>query len=127
MAADLSLYADDYRAGERTFQILTQAVGRSGRGEKAGEAVIQTYSPDHYAIQTAAAQDYEGFYEQEMYYREMMGYPPVEHLLAVLLSCEEETLLETGADYLKNFAERAAGKAPIRDHRAGQSVHWKNQ
>ena len=113
LAADMSLYADDYRAGERTFQILTQAVGRSGRGEKAGEAVIQTYSPDHYAIQTAAAQDYEGFYEQEMYYREMMGYPPVEHLLAVLLSCEEETLLETGADYLKNFAKRAAGKAPI--------------
>ena len=113
LAADMSLYADDYRAGERTFQILTQAVGRSGRGEKAGEAVIQTYSPDHYAIQTAAAQDYEGFYEQEMYYREMMGYPPVEHLLAVLLSCEEESLLEKGASYLKTFAERAAGKAPV--------------
>ena len=64
LAADMSLYTDDYRSGERTFQLLTQAVGRAGRGDKKGEAVIQTYSPDHYAIATSAAQDYEAFYEE---------------------------------------------------------------
>ena len=64
LAADLSLNAVDYRAGERTFQLLTQAVGRAGRGEKPGMAVIQTYHPEHYSIQTAAEQDYGAFYEK---------------------------------------------------------------
>ena len=58
LAADMSLYSDDYRSGERTFQLLTQAAGRAGRGQKEGEAVIQTYTPTHYSIVTAAAQDY---------------------------------------------------------------------
>lgn len=106
LAADMSLYADDYRAGERTFQLLTQAVGRAGRGRKKGEAVIQTYSPEHYSIVTAAAQDYEAFYEEEIHYRELMGYPPAENLLAVLASCEEEVLLEKGCRYLKEYALR---------------------
>lgn len=69
------LNAVDYRAGERTFQLLTQAVGRAGRGEKPGMAVIQTYHPEHYSIQTAAEQDYGAFYEKEMDYRRLMGYP----------------------------------------------------
>ena len=106
LAADLSLYADDYRAGERTFQLLTQAAGRAGRGKSTGEVVIQTYSPEHYAIQTAANQDYEAFYEEEIAYRELMGYPPAEQLLAVLIAGENETLLETACGYLKAYAER---------------------
>ena len=106
LAADLSLYADDYRAGERTFQLLTQAAGRAGRGREAGEVVIQTYSPEHYAVQTAANQDYEAFYEEEIAYREMMGYPPVETLMAVLVTGEDEQLLETACMYLKGYAER---------------------
>ena len=106
LAADLSLYADDYRAGERTFQLLTQAAGRAGRGREKGEVVIQTYSPEHYVIQTAAAQDYEAFYEEEMEYRKLMGYPPAEQLMAVLISGEEEELLETACMYLKGYAER---------------------
>lgn len=106
LAADMSLYTDDYRAGERTFQLLTQAVGRAGRGHKGGEAVIQTYSPEHYGIVTAAAQDYEAFYEEEISYRKLMGYPPAENLLAVLASCEDEQLLEKGCRYLKEYALR---------------------
>ena len=111
LAADMSLYTDDYRSGERTFQLLTQAVGRAGRGERSGEAVIQTYSPEHYAIVTAAAQDYAAFYEEEIRYRELMGYPPVENLLAVLVSCEDEELLDRGCRYLKEFSMRFREKA----------------
>lgn len=83
VAADLSLGSGDFRAGERTFELLTQAVGRAGRGSLPGEAVIQTYQPEHYAITYAANQDYEGYYQEEILYRELGGYPPVEHLLAV--------------------------------------------
>ncbi len=90
LAADLSLSVGDYRAGERTFQLLTQAVGRAGRGELRGEAVIQTYQPEHYAVVHAAGQDYESFYNEEILYREMMEYPPVSHLLAVQIYAKEE-------------------------------------
>ena len=118
LAADLSLYADDYRAGERTFQLLTQAAGRAGRGEKAGEVVIQTYSPEHYSIVAAAKQDYEQFFQEEMTYRALMGYPPASQLMAVLVSCKEEKLLETACHYLKTYAETCCKKC----ERAGTSV-----
>lgn len=110
LAADMSLYTDDYRSGERTFQLLTQAAGRAGRGERHGEVVIQTYSPDHYAIVTSAAQDYEAFYQEEIRYRELMGYPPAENLLAVFVSCEDEALLEKGCHYLKEYILRVRGQ-----------------
>ena len=90
LAADLSLNQNDYRAGERTFQLLTQAAGRAGRGDKRGEVVIQTYQPEHYSIVHAANQDYCGFYEEEITYREFMKYPPVEHMLAVLITSREK-------------------------------------
>lgn len=118
LAADLSLYADDYRAGERTFQLLTQAAGRAGRGEKVGEVVIQTYSPEHYSIVAAAKQDYEQFFQEEMTYRALMGYPPASQLMAVLVSCKEEELLETACHYLKAYAETCCKKC----ERAGTSV-----
>ena len=103
LAADMSLYADDYRSGERTFQLLTQAAGRAGRGNRPGEVVIQSYNPEHYSIQMAAKQDYEGFYEEEMRYRELMGYPPVSQLLAVLMTGADEEQLELAAEYLKKY------------------------
>ena len=90
IAADLSLCTGDFRAGERTFQLLTQAAGRAGRGSLPGQMVIQTYQPDHYAIVRAARQDYEGFYEEEILYREMLGYPPAAHMLAVQIYAKEE-------------------------------------
>ena len=110
LAADISLYADDYRAAERTFQLLTQAAGRAGRGRKEGRVVIQTYTPDHYSIRAAAAQDYLAFYREEMEYRELMGYPPAAHLLAVLAASRDEALLEKGMYYLKQIALRIAKK-----------------
>lgn len=106
LAADLSLYGNDYRAGERTFQLLTQAAGRAGRGEKPGEVVIQTYNPEHYSIETASRQDYLGFYSEELEYRSLMGYPPVEHLLGIFMESKDETLLDTGANYTANYIKR---------------------
>ena len=114
LLADMSLYTSDYRSGERTFQLLTQAAGRAGRGDKPGEVLIQTYSPDHYAIRHAAFQDYDGFYEEEISFRQMLGYPPVCHLLGIMMSGADEAQLELAADYLKKFAERAAGREDYR-------------
>jgi primosomal protein N' (replication factor Y) len=102
LAADLSLGAGDYRCGERTFELLTQAVGRAGRGKLHGEAVIQTYQPEHYAVVHAAAQDYAGFYEEEILYREMSDYPPAAHMLAVQIYGKSE-------DNAKQLADRLAG------------------
>ncbi|MCM1154449.1 MAG: primosomal protein N' [Roseburia sp.] len=101
LAADLSLNQNDYRAGERTFQLLTQAAGRAGRGDKPGEVVIQTYQPEHYSIIHAANQDYEGFYEEEITYRELLQYPPAAHMLAVLSIAGDK---EQGGALLERFA-----------------------
>ncbi len=111
LAADLSLNSSDYRASERTFQLITQAVGRAGRGDRPGKALVQTYNPEHYGITNAIAQDYEGFYQEEISYRMLMDYPPAGNMMAVLGSSEDEVLLETGMEYLKKYAERIlAGK-----------------
>ena len=106
VAADLSLNAEDYRCAERTFQLLCQAAGRGGRGEKPGEAVIQTYQPDHYSIQAAAVQDYQAFYEEEMSYRMLLDYPPAAHMLAVLGSGPEDEILVQAMHYLKLYVQR---------------------
>lgn len=102
LAADMSLYRNDYRAGERTFQLLTQAAGRAGRGALAGEVVIQTYQPGHYAVVHAANQDYEGFFEEELSYRDLMMYPPAAHMMAVLVLADEEL---TGAEHAGELAD----------------------
>lgn len=113
LAADLSLNQNDYRAGERTFQLLTQAAGRAGRGSKAGEVVIQTYQPEHYSIVHAANQDYEAFYAEESVYRELLQYPPAAHMLAVLVISKKE---EDGQHVVNSFAglikERMTDDAP---------------
>ena len=101
LAADMSLYASDYRAAERTFQLLTQAAGRSGRGAIAGEVIIQTYTPEHYSIITAQSQDYKAFYEQEIMYRTLLNYPPVCNMLLVKLSSKDEKALEIATSTMK--------------------------
>lgn len=94
LAADLSLGANDYRAAERTFQLLTQAAGRAGRDKLPGEVVIQTYQPDHYSIVHAANQDYESFYEEEIAFRELAGYPPTAHMLGIFIQSRQEAAAE---------------------------------
>ena len=105
LAADLSLSFGDFRSAERTFQLLTQAAGRAGRGELPGEVVIQTYQPEHYSVQYAAAQDFEGFYAEEMQYRQLMQYPPAGRMMAIQFFGSEEprvkALAEDFCDYLK--------------------------
>jgi primosomal protein N' (replication factor Y) len=85
VSADLGLGLADFRAAERTFQLLTQVAGRAGRGEQAGEAIIQTLHPDHYSIKLATRQDYEGFFAEELTYRRAMAYPPAVGLISVVV------------------------------------------
>ena len=103
LAADLSLAVSDYRASERTFQLLTQAAGRAGRGKEPGEVVIQTYQPQHFAVQTAKEQNYEAFYEQEIAYRQMLRYPPIYHMLVVLCASKDIEAAEMSARSLAEF------------------------
>jgi len=83
--ADIGLYLPDFRAGERAFGLLCQVAGRAGRGEAMGQVVVQTYNPEHYAIQAAAAQDYAALYEYEIDARREMGSPPFNEMVHVVL------------------------------------------
>jgi primosomal protein N' (replication factor Y) len=105
LAADMSLSVGDYRAAERTFDLLTQAAGRAGRGEDPGEVVIQTYQPEHYSIVAAAAQDYLSFYKEEIIYRKLASYPPVWHMLAVMTVADEEKYGLDRAGVYKEIAD----------------------
>ena len=89
LAADMSLNVPDYRSGERTFQLLTQAVGRAGRGSLAGTAVIQTYDTEHYSIIASKNQNYQEFYDKEVVYRDLMDYPPCSHMLLMSIQSED--------------------------------------
>lgn len=113
LAADLSLFANDYWASERTFQLLCQVAGRAGRRERHGEAVIQTYQPEHYSITAAKKQDYEEFYQQEITYRKMLQYPPLGHLLAILLVSLDEKQVEKASILLAEAAKEKMGDKVI--------------
>lgn len=120
LAADLSLNLGTYQAAENCFQLITQAAGRAGRGELPGQVFIQTYQPENHAIRMAAAQDYEGFYQEEILLRQAMEYPPFSHIFSVLITgeMEQEVILAAqrlGA-FMNHYAERAGctvvGPAP---------------
>jgi primosomal protein N' (replication factor Y) len=102
VAADTLLSLPDFRAGERTFQLLTQVAGRAGRGDLPGRVLIQTYYPEHYAIQDAVRQDYLAFYEQELHYRRMMVYPPFASLANVIV---RDTNLENAIRWSRRLSE----------------------
>ncbi len=107
--ADLALHQPDFRAGERTFQLLTQVAGRAGRGDIEGEVVVQAFTPFHPAIQFARRHDFEGFYQQEIEFREQLKYPPVSRICLVTLKGRNEEKVKFSADYLKHELEKAVG------------------
>lgn len=103
LAADMSLNVGDFRAAERTFQLLTQAAGRAGRGEKRGRFIIQTYLPENEHIIAAAKQDYDSFYQLELAYRKMLNYPPIANIAAILIESPREKELDL---FAKKLADR---------------------
>ncbi len=100
LAADMSLYESDYKAAERTFQLLCQAAGRAGRGSMPGSVVIQTYAPENYSIEAASRQNYEEFFAEEMTYRQLMQYPPIANMVAVLLQSRNQKILIRATEFL---------------------------
>jgi primosomal protein N' (replication factor Y) len=110
VAGDSGLSFPDFRSAERTFQLLTQVAGRAGRGASPGHVVIQSYHPDNYALQFARKQDYAGFYEREIDFRRMMGYPPFRRLIQILISDPDHSkalaIAEKIARELKKIAEK---------------------
>lgn len=117
LAADLSLHAADFRAAERTFQLLTQAAGRAGRAELPGEVVIQTYQTEHHSIVYAGKGDYEGFYKQEMLYRKLMSYPPAAHILAVLIAAGDEEKALKASELLTGAIKQWEEKEELMEYR----------
>lgn len=102
ISADQSLYCGDFRASERTFSMLTQVIGRSGRGEKQGRAVIQTFTPSNEVIRLASLQDYDGFYETEILSRQLQDSPPFSDLFAVFITGENEPEVRNAAKYIRD-------------------------
>ncbi|MCZ6792650.1 MAG: primosomal protein N' [Planctomycetota bacterium] len=100
LLADTALHFPDFRAAERTFQLITQVAGRAGRGERRGRVVVQTFFPDHYAIECAARGDYDAFYDRETEFRRTFGYPPFGRLVKVVLSSNREDRLKKAAERL---------------------------
>lgn len=114
--ADISLHMPDFRAGERTFQLITQVAGRAGRGDVHGEVLVQTYTPYHPAIQGARRMDYEGFCDQDIAFREELGYPPFRHLTCITLrSKKEELVMLTARELRRRMAERLPSTCTISD------------
>jgi primosomal protein N' (replication factor Y) len=105
--ADLGLHFPDFRAAERTFQLLTQVAGRAGRGGESGRVVVQTYQPEHYAIRPAATHDYERFQREELVHRRALGWPPAGALARIVVSAEDESAARAGAATLANAAREA--------------------
>ena len=99
--ADLSLHLPDFRAGERTFQLLTQVAGRAGRGDVEGEVIVQAFTPFHPAIQYARRHDFAGFSEQELEFREQLKYPPITRAALLTLKGRNEDKVKISADHVK--------------------------
>lgn len=135
VSADMALNLPDFRAGEHTFQTLTQVAGRAGRGLLGGRVILQTYQPEHYAIQFAARHDMEGFYAHEMAFRQQLGYPPYRRLVRVVIRAEQETRAESeaiaAADLLRArlsklglAATEIIGPAPCFFRRVNNVYRW---
>jgi primosomal protein N' (replication factor Y) len=121
--ADLALHQPDFRAGERTFQLLTQVAGRAGRGDVEGEVFVQAFAPFHPAIQYARRHDFTGFYEQEMEFREQLKYPPVSRVALLTLKGRNEEKVKFSAEHLKRELDKilVTGGASVLASRAEKS------
>ncbi|MGG5462366.1 primosomal protein N' [Clostridium sp. B9] len=106
MAADMSLNLPDYKSSEKTFQLITQVSGRAGRGDKKGEVVIQSYSPEHYALTCAKNNDYDDFFKREIAIRKVMGYPPFDDLFLINLSGKGEIKIKLFAKKLEKYLRK---------------------
>jgi len=111
--ADMALHQPDFRAGERTFQLLTQVAGRAGRGDIEGEVFVQAFTPFHPAIQYARRHDFVGFYEQELEFREQLKYPPVGRVALLMLKGRNEDKVKFSADYVKREVETRVQAAKV--------------
>ena len=107
LLADMSLYLDDYRANERTFALLTQVIGRAGRSDKAGHAIIQTNNPDNDIIKLACAQDYDSFYENEIKLRKLLTFPPFCDIVLMTVSHSDERELAIATEFLGRLYVKA--------------------
>ena len=110
MAADTSLYVSNYESGQRTYELISQAAGRAGRGTKKGCVVIQTYKPEHYAVSCAASSDFDSYYDNEMSYRKMLNYPPVIHIWTAQLSGKDEDALNKAAEAFSDTVKKEAAE-----------------
>ncbi|UCC18086.1 MAG: primosomal protein N' [Dehalococcoidales bacterium] len=135
ISSDTALNLPDFRAGERTFQLLTQVAGRAGRGPLGGQVIIQTYSPDHYAIQAAARHDYSGLYNREIEYRRLLRYPPFSQLASMIFSHRNDNACQREAERMKKLVSNEInirgisgmsiiGPAPAFIHRLRGRYRW---
>ena len=113
IAADSMLHLPDFRASERSFQLLTQVSGRAGRHELPGEVVVQTYTPEHYSVVLASEYDYEGFFQREMNFRKQVGYPPYYFMVLINLSHENHVQVNQMANELANELAKNLSKESI--------------
>lgn len=111
--ADISLNIPDFRANERTFQLLSQVAGRSGRGKKEGTVMIQTYNPDHFVLKDVKQHDYLSFYQEEMNYRKLALYPPYTHLVSILIQGKNEQMVEESANHIKSYLTKQLDQVSI--------------
>jgi len=120
ISSDTALHLPDFRAAERTFQLITQVSGRAGRGTRPGKVILQTYNPSHYSIEMAARQDYPSFYEKEIQFREEGWYPPFSRLISfTALAADEEAAEQILAETADNLSERISALNKVRPAQKG--------
>lgn len=127
ISADGSLNIPDYRSSERTFQLITQVAGRAGRGDKKGKVVVQTFSPENYAVLASANYDYEGFFEKEITFRRLMKYPPFTDLILVEFTADSEAKAEIGASAFKNSISGLVAQYRDEIFEPRMAFHFKGQ
>jgi len=113
ISADTALNLPDFRSAERTFSLITQVAGRSGRGPKVGEVIVQTYNPDHYSIRRALKHNYRSFYESEIEFRKELSYPPISNLVIILIRGKDEEKVITVSEKIGSLLKREVDRATI--------------